>query len=514
MGNRSYLIVCLASFSLALTVMVRQFSWVFWERQNFLPLLFIFTLICLIPAIPRLRQRRFDPFEPPIFMGLMYFLLFGVLTLPFLQLSPVPRLYSFLEEAFGWLNIALLYLCTGLIFLWLGYRSQAGVWVERLCGMREGTSAALRTDRVRFGWVLVLYLSGAAARLYRIRTGTFGYLVAQSPDVATSQLPFTNWLWSVELFCAYAQVLATIAYYTRSGLRERTTFWAIVSGELLFGFLSGFRTPIFLTFFYIAVVSFYMRRRLPWRAAMVGGLVLLFVFPLIPIYRALINRQVIDVRETGEVLSAVASVVAESVTTVGVAKTIEGGAEVASVHMSRLPDFAAAVRYATERGLYPERHVLWLFPFLVVVPRAVWPGKPKLELGGWVYREIFGGLGNSAFAATYPGGLYLYLGYWGYVAGMFLTGVLQRIAYRRYSLDRSQSAVFLAPFLLLAVANPDSDFVSHFAGFIQQLVVLIIISRLAIAPGRPERVLGVPATDREPLRPTGPEHPGRPAREF
>ena len=482
--SRAYLFFAFCALGGIAALAIRRLAWPFADRQIFILLLLLLAVVCVMPAWRRFRSQALDPFEPPIFTGLMYLLLFGLLSLPFLD--PEAPLYPFLGGEFGWLSVALLYLILGMVFLWLGYRSGLAVWIERVMGLSENWRERQREEWVRFSWVIALYAIGASARVYRIRTGTYGYLGGQVLDAVSAQLPYSNWLWHLETFCSYSQVLATIRYYSAGGVKDRVTFWIILVGELFFGLVSGFRTPIFLAFLYMGVVSFYQRRRVPWGAALVGALVLLFVFPLVPVYRRLIYGGAIDVTATTELVSSIAGLVADAVQVGGVSETIERGAGVASVHMSRIQDFASAIKYADQHSLYPERHYVWVFPLLVFLPRAVWPSKPQLMLGGWMNREVLGRLGVSANAATYPGGLYLYLGYWGYLAGMFATGVLQCFVYRRYSLGKPLSRVFLAPFLFLAVGNPESDFVAHFAGVVQQVMLLVIIARLAFARGRRE----------------------------
>ena len=475
MSKRNHLFIGLFSFGLIGVFGAYQASWQFDDRLFFVFLLIPFSLICLMPATVRLWTRNFDPFEPPTFMGLMYFLSFGVLSLQLL--SHEAQFFAFLGNDFHWLNMALLYLSVGLMVLWLGYRSRIALWIEHILHLDHRHPSVGSTHQVIFFWIPILYTIGTLARIYLISTGTYGYLKAQYRDVAEAQLSFSHSLSHIQLFCSYALVLSAICYFTQNSAKQRITLYSLVSAEILFGFISGYRTPIYLTFLFIGVVYYYIRREMPLRYILLGLIIILSIFPLIGTYRNLINSGTIDTKNTGQVLDSMWAIFSDTINERG-SEIIVDGSKLASERMSFIQCLASAIKFSSEHGSYPDRHLILLMPLLAFIPRAVWPSKPRLELGYWFYTEVLGGSAISAVDPTYVGALNLYFGFWGYLAAMFFVGAFQKFAYRRYSFGNSLVNVFFAPFVMLAIANPHFDFVASFSALIQQIIVMTIISKI------------------------------------
>jgi hypothetical protein len=94
-----------------------------------------------------------------------------------------------------------------------------------------------------------------------------------------------NWLTHISLFGSYALVLATIAYLTHRRAGGKLLFYSIIAGEALFSFVSGHRNLLVLAFVYVAIVYFYVRRRVPRKWILVGVMALLLSFPLTEVYR-------------------------------------------------------------------------------------------------------------------------------------------------------------------------------------------------------------------------------------
>jgi hypothetical protein len=475
MTKRNYLLIGFFSFCLIGAFGAYQVSSQFDDRLFFIFLLVPFCLICLMPAIVGLWSDNFDPFEPPTFMGFMYFMSFGLLSLPLLGREA--QFFAFLGEDFYWLNMALLYLSVGLMVLWLGYWSRVHLWIEHIFHLDQRPPSTKLTSRVVFFWVPIFYAIGAVARIYLISTGTYGYLKAQYRDVAESQISFAHSLTHIQLFCSYALVLAAICYFTQYGIKQRVMFYSMVFAEILFGFISGYRTPIYLTFLFIGIVYYYLYRKIPSRYILIGLITLLSVFPLVRTYRTLINSGTIDTKNTEQVLDSIWTVFADTLNESGTETIIEGS-KLASARMSLIQSLGSVIKFSWEHGSYPDRHLVLFMPLLAFVPRVLWPSKPRLELGYWFYTEVLGGSAISAVDPTFVGALNLYFGFWGYLAAMFLVGAFQKFAYLRYSLGNSLVNVFFAPFVVVAIANPHHDFVATFARLIQQLIVMAIISKI------------------------------------
>jgi hypothetical protein len=239
-------------------------------------------------------------------MGFIYYLSFGLLSLPLLDTEV--KFIAFLENDFYWLNMALLYVSIGFMVLWLGYYSRIALWIEHILHIDKKSFHIRLYPHVIFYWILILYAIGSIARIYLISTGTFGYLKAQYRDIAEAQLGFAHFLTHVQLFCSYALVLAAICYFTQRRVIQKVTFYSVTFAEVFFGIVSGFRTPILFTFFFIGVTHYYVNRKIPLRYICIGFMVLLFSFPFIQSYRILINIESIDTKDSEEVIYSLWSI--------------------------------------------------------------------------------------------------------------------------------------------------------------------------------------------------------------
>lgn len=94
---------------------------------------------------------------------------------------------------------------------------------------------------------------------------------------------------------------------------------------------------------------------------------------------------------------------------------------------SVINQISACVGLVKDKGTYEGRASAPLAAALV--PRFLWPDKPKIALGAWFAVEIgagveTGGWYNNSINMTIPGQLYLDLGWPGLVLGSFLVGML------------------------------------------------------------------------------------------
>lgn len=95
--------------------------------------------------------------------------------------------------------------------------------------------------------------------------------------------------------------------------------------------------------------------------------------------------------------------------------------------------FLADVIGVVDSGVVDRKHGATLWPgFLWFIPRAIWPAKPVLSIGGWYAVTVLGwGDGKSEAAVTVPGDFYLNFGIAGVFGGMLGYGVVLRLLYDR-----------------------------------------------------------------------------------
>jgi len=91
----------------------------------------------------------------------------------------------------------------------------------------------------------------------------------------------------------------------------------------------------------------------------------------------------------------------------------------------------AQIVNAVENHLVEFQYGATLLPiFTWFVPRAFWPNKPQVSIGGWFAEVILGwSPGGGEAAITLPGDLYYNFGIPGVILGMLLLGLFLRFAY-------------------------------------------------------------------------------------
>ena len=123
-----------------------------------------------------------------------------------------------------------------------------------------------------------------------------------------------------------------------------------------------------------------------------------------------------------------------------------------------------------------------------VIPRFLWPDKPKVQLGVWFANEISGwrnsknSLSNNSINMTIPGELYLDFGWVGVIIGSILLGMLFPLfwnATQFYASENNLAGIIYGGYLLLLS-------ISGFGGDLQIIISLMslyltfyIVKRLA-----------------------------------
>jgi hypothetical protein len=89
-----------------------------------------------------------------------------------------------------------------------------------------------------------------------------------------------------------------------------------------------------------------------------------------------------------------------------------------------------------DSGVVERQNGATLWPgFLWFVPRALWPAKPRLSIGGWYAVKVLGWGEGPEAAVTLPGDFYLNFGVAGVFAGMLAYGLLLRVFYNHLILS-------------------------------------------------------------------------------
>ncbi len=223
----------------------------------------------------------------------------------------------------------------------------------------------------------------------------------------------------------YVNVLMTYAYLKYRSRGALIVLAFNVPANMLIGTLTGSKEAMLIGPGVVVVTWMVLKARLPLRLIAIGAFALFGVYPISEFVKEGLLPQGVGAlaRNPGAALSQVQEFVGsnkpEALLLDGFerAKRRFDGVGVTSVIIRETP---REVPFQYGKTLY----ILLLFP----VPRLIWPGKPVMDIGGWI-TEVYGsGPGiRSSTGPTQVGDFYLNFGWPGIIGGMFLIGLLIRI---------------------------------------------------------------------------------------
>jgi hypothetical protein len=382
------------------------------------------VIVVAVPWFIAGVRRRLDPFEPVYALSLFW----GV----YYVLGPLWRYWKGETHPFGvsvedasW-NTALVLIGLGLGAFLVGYYARTG---ERVGGGWRPLKERLSGE---WTWLVVgLYAFTIGARLYQIREGWY-FFAATTREVERgwiSVLFFVGSLWIL----AYAY-LAVVMLGSRRAKLGRTLFFAVVVPiEVVFWFLSGYRSMILALFSIPLIVLWYRRRVFPAKGIAVLAVTALFlVLPANTLYRlATIDPRGVSIDPGArffDVLKTGLEIARESPSLLLPFSSEEPQAN----FIERLEGVGTMAALLERVG--PEDY-LWgetlMWPVAMFVPNVLWPGKAEAYR---LRQEEFCDFLNVSFrpcpaVMTQIGELYWNFGALGVIIGMFVWGFLCRAAY-------------------------------------------------------------------------------------
>jgi len=181
----------------------------------------------------------------------------------------------------------------------------------------------------------------------------------------------------------------------------------------------------------------------------------------------------------------------------------ESGYDSALRRASMIQNYALLLKYLDQTGAYWHGRYVWMLPALIVVPRALWPGKPVANLGYWFAVNVWGQDPHiqSSTAVTFPGDLYLQFGLPSLLIGMLLTGIVLRWVYERYGRPRSDYALFIYIFVFYQLVAHEPDVVQKVASSLRVFLIVLALSLLVFRFPRRATALVAPRGSESGYRP-------------
>lgn len=335
----------------------------------------------------------------------------------------------------------------------------------------------LRRSRSMF-MLLVLLVTGWAARLYMIDTGRYFY-----SDVGRGVATGSSWLMGILAtlpLVATAYVGATYYLALRAGSyapRDRWLYFALVIVELAYNAPTGSRAGILTVIMTVVVIGYYGSQKRPSVIGITAllAVVVLVIFPFFFAYRNAGAGTPFQQDLGGNLRSSASSLFDQSPKTVwdsGVTSTLQrfsGVAMIASL-LNQGPD-------AIPRE--PGETLSWSYTGLL--PRALAPNKPDPGAFAHEFGDALGvtapGDTRTSVTVTPLGELYFNYRLTGVLVGMFLLGAMYRVIGAFFE-SRQRDAVTLAIYAALSwplINAQEAIIAGGLVGIIKAMAVLVVV---------------------------------------
>jgi hypothetical protein len=278
-----------------------------------------------------------------------------------------------------------------------------------------------------------------------------------------------------------------LAYFGTGERRLRGPLIVFILVQSLLGLFVGFKGTALNPITYVVLAYVVAHNRLPLRAiALAAGLAILFVLPVNQTYRQSVRGGQPDRPAQAFRRSITQPLSVNPVTSLRSAGTF-------ALTRFRSIDSVALIVRDTPR-LFPHGGGATYFglPAIIVVPRAIWPGKPRLTAGAefthtyWRQPDRI----RSSTQLTQIGDLYRAFGYLGVVLGVFLWGLVMgatAIARQRWCSPRAQLVYLYV--VLQGVTYVESDLAQLITNASKTLPLVAILAWFLL-PGSDGRAPG------------------------
>ena len=388
-----------------------------------------------------------------------------------------------------WLARASLYGVVAAAAMWAGFHSWLGVGLGRALWRSTWLARVIRTSPdirwVSFWACVVLSL---AARVTKVRLGFYGVL----GDAEALGGTFRQLLNYGDDLGLVALIGLSSAVFSRpvAPTALRALLLGLLVNECLWGALAADKTNTVLPVVVAGLAYYWYRREIPLQFVGLGALLLAGSFLVfMPLRRAALNGTDVDVRSVSALTDAVFGTASTELLR-GTAK--EGAsADLGSAILERINETeiaAIALRYHENNPDDPipktlARDILFT-PAYTLVPRAVWPSKPRSQnVGKWFYQGVLGGKSETTLAGpTMIGYLNFAGGFLAVVLGFALIGVLQRGAHDRLFPVASGGALLVLLGLLGTLGQLPSQFIYVVALPFRLVPVLLVVQYVIFRP--------------------------------
>jgi hypothetical protein len=329
---------------------------------------------------------------------------------------------------------------------------------------------------------LILALLGTAVRLYLFHHHMYGFI--SDNDLLTSKAAETQPLLFASDFGFWALIILGILKYQKPLRTHSYAFWGVFLVEVAWGAIGAAKGLIFRNILVLVLLHVIYRRKLPlsWVA---GGITLaVLIFPAMDSYRAIVHGSEGMTIDSLSSIQEARNEIGQNVTGLSGSDYLVGGLSEMLYRFDLLPSAAVVVRVRDSgRSVNPldTGSRIWMLPAFVLIPRLLWPSKPRLN-EGQLMAELLGNSQGTSLAPTHFGDAYLQGGLLGEVFYCGLLGFISAtISRKSMNYRASPSAVFIGVALYWTITSLESDVFQEFAGFLKGCLMLMFVAWICLS---------------------------------
>ncbi len=256
-----------------------------------------------------------------------------------------------------------------------------------------------------------------AANFYLLITGMSGY---------GSALVYTTGIASlvkmlVHILSPFALVLSAYILFIENRTKHyKILFYLSILALFFVGLLSGMKENAFVPLLYVGIVYLVSGRKIP--SILFYTILTFFVllYPLNTAYRHIIND---PYSNTGSHLGNIEKAF-NDVLKKPISETLAMGIESYQKRGAMYPFYQYSIEHEPDWHYYKHMNRYLYLPIVWIVPRAVWPDKPRADVGGIFYDTIVGEKSRTAVTPTCVGWAYLEGGMIFVIIIFFLLGTI------------------------------------------------------------------------------------------
>lgn len=450
--------------------------------------LLTFILLAYL-AVEVRRARRLHPtrwmINPAVLCSVATFgLSFGVTNIIYFLPGDSLPLIGAPQVVTASMNKLMFLVVVGALAMWLGYWSPIASKLT-VKGILVRFRSRYFTSQIQLlPWALPgLLIVSLVSRLIQVWLGAFGY--SSTYDRLIELAPYTQYFSMGASLGKLALIIAAFQYYDtfRRGRRARGWLIGLLIYEVVFGFLTGFKSLVIMPLIIVALCEYLRTGKLSRMWSVSTPLALIVAYMVIEPFRVARNT---DAGFDGRSVTSIAATMTASANSYFAEEDAVKRAPFLLFFGSRLNYVyvgSLGIAFADENEILPEGspeflNDLYLSPLHAWIPRIFWEEKSLGNLGLW-YTQVVMGLGHMSATGMTPF-TYLYFagGIVAVFVGFFLVGIIQRVLFfiTQPSISVAGGIVFLN--MLSTVVLVDSAFNGTFIALFRELPIILIVQSL------------------------------------